>query len=333
MNFKFRRQTQTVASLLQVCSGVLVNLTGQDKEQMEVALRKFEDVATAMEINVEQIIKAAHGVKLAKSELRAVVDLAASSITSGATLEAKLQSMVEKVTTLRPVAGDAVVTELCSSPGRAWVAIHMQADKSCQITAWDGSSRQPSIEVREDYASARDRADELADEIHAKRGKTLGSTGEQAWIVVPVAGAMSDHVIDQRSGVVAKRKGDQVAVYYEGNRMGADNLNRYAERVTNAAGRLFKRYPTVARSAYSLSDFLTQFQIVGFCTDAYEIHIHDMGAVLAYVGTPGMNIPSVEGDSYQMNDRGEWKKGDVLADRSEVAKVHVLPTRELMLAI
>jgi hypothetical protein len=37
-----------------------------------------------------------------------------------------------------------------------------------------------------------------------------------------------------------------VMVYFEGNRFGADNLQRWVDRVNCAAGRLLSRYPTVA---------------------------------------------------------------------------------------
>lgn len=322
MKFNFRHQTPNVAYLLHVCNGVLANLQGMDKVLMEAAMRAFEDSATVMELQASRVGTFSPGDQLAKSEVRLVLDLAAGLITAGSTLDTKLEKLVDKVKSLRAPPGSSDVRELSATPGRAWVSLHRQLDGTCSLTAWDGSSKPPLSEDHENYALALDRADELAAAIHERRGQAIGATGEVAWIVVPRSGTQSEKVIDPRSGVVAKRKGDQVMVYYEGNRMGAENLRRYAERVSNAAGRLFQRYPTVAKSAYSLADFLSQFQIVGYCTDAYEIEIHDKGTVLAYAGKPGMSVPSGEAEPYLMNDHGEWKKGAVTVSRQDVALAH-----------
>jgi hypothetical protein len=55
--------------------------------------------------------------------------------------------------------------------------------------------------------------------------------------------------IDRGSGIVGvDAGGGRVLIYYEGNRYGAENLVRYAERVEQADGRLQSDYPTVARA-------------------------------------------------------------------------------------
>lgn len=61
----------------------------------------------------------------------------------------------------------------------------------------------------------------------------------------------NDHLafIDPRSAIVAPVAATQSAefmVWFEGNRLGADNLHRYVERVHCAAGRADTRYPTTA---------------------------------------------------------------------------------------
>lgn len=60
--------------------------------------------------------------------------------------------------------------------------------------------------------------------------------------------------IDRGSGIVGKiiveadPDESPLLVYYEGNRYGATNMERYAERVMHAAGRMTEDYPTTAQS-------------------------------------------------------------------------------------
>lgn len=193
--------------------------------------------------------------------------------------------MVQKVVEGRPGPETMQVRELAATPGSAWLLIDVRKNGSYGLSAWDGNAKKPVKESVGSYTEARNRADQLAEEIYARRGELVGATGAVAWIVLPRKGSESEKTIDPQSGIVAAVRGDQVDVYYEGNRMGAENLSLYAQRVTNAAGRLFKRYPTVARSVYSLAEFTAQFEIVGFCTDAYKVEIFDPEAVCAYAGT------------------------------------------------
>lgn len=66
----------------------------------------------------------------------------------------------------------------------------------------------------------------------------------QVDVYVPAAGAMG---IKPGSGIVGQPIQDgKVEIYYEGNLMGASNLQNYAERCYCAAGRMKARYPTVA---------------------------------------------------------------------------------------
>jgi hypothetical protein len=70
----------------------------------------------------------------------------------------------------------------------------------------------------------------------------------------PAEAARTVAHIDKGSGIVGKRIVDAdpaespLLVYYEGNRYGAENMRRYAERVYHAASRMEEDYPTVATS-------------------------------------------------------------------------------------
>lgn len=70
-------------------------------------------------------------------------------------------------------------------------------------------------------------------------------------VFVPAAG--SRLYIDPRSGIVAREPvadepaPSHVMVWFEGNRLGAENLTRYVERVNNSAGRADQSYPTIAK--------------------------------------------------------------------------------------
>ncbi len=74
-------------------------------------------------------------------------------------------------------------------------------------------------------------------------------SGKTATIYVPAADAEACVAqIDAGSGIVGVAlPGGQVLLHYEGNRYGAENLQRYDDRVHQAAGRLFQNYPTMAR--------------------------------------------------------------------------------------
>lgn len=333
MSFNFRSQTPNVAFLLQVCTGVLANLKGDDKEQLELAVRSFEEVATIAEMTASSVISAANGERLARAEVRGVLDVAAGMLRQASALDVKLADVVQEVIASRTRPETTEVRELAATPGSAWVAIHVRTDGSCQVSAWDGSAKQPFMEGVGSYAEARDRADELSEEIYARRGEVLGATGAVAWVVLPRQGSHSEKTIDPRSGIVAARRGEQVEVYFEGNRLGAENLRLYAQRVTNAAGRLFQRYPTVARAVYSLAEFMAQFEVVGFCTDAYKVEIFDTAAVIAYAGRPGMAMPCGDGVPYLMNERGQWQKGQLTVSRNEVAASRYMPGQTALMHV
>lgn len=105
MSLYFCRQTPNVAFRLQVCAAVVANMEGEDREQLESALRSFEEVATVMEITANGVVAAAHGERLAKAEVRMVLDLVVSMVTPGTTLEGKLDQLVKELKEMRPRCG------------------------------------------------------------------------------------------------------------------------------------------------------------------------------------------------------------------------------------
>lgn len=63
--------------------------------------------------------------------------------------------------------------------------------------------------------------------------------------------------IRPRSAIVAsqeQRYPDNPVIYYEGNLIGADNLHRFTERLSCAAGRASVQYPTTALARVPLAD-------------------------------------------------------------------------------
>lgn len=205
-----------------------------------MAIRSFEEVTTVAEMTASSVISAAKGELLARAEVRDVLDVAAAMVRREATLNVDLSAMVQKVVEGRPGPETMQVRELAATPGSAWLLIDVRKNGSYGLSAWDGNAKKPVKESVGSYTEARNRADQLAEEIYARRGELVGATGAVAWIVLPRKGSESEKTIDPQSGIVAAVRGDQVDVYYEGNRMGAENLSLYAQRVTNAAGRLFK---------------------------------------------------------------------------------------------
>jgi hypothetical protein len=73
-----------------------------------------------------------------------------------------------------------------------------------------------------------------------------------------------------------------VVVYYEGNRYGAENLRTYSQRVSMAAGRMFKKYPTIALMGFTREDFCQWFKTVGTIDEDYNMAILDVASVKRY---------------------------------------------------
>lgn len=84
--------------------------------------------------------------------------------------------------------------------------------------------------------------------------------GDEAAVVVPKLESQQRvaAMIDPGSGIVAcaiPSNPDKLLVYYEGNRMGACNMNTLEDRTLNAYGRMAKSYPTVAMAMLDANDF------------------------------------------------------------------------------
>src|SRR4051794_30288960 len=106
-------------------------------------------------------------------------------------------------------------------------------------------------------------------------------------VLVPRPGTRAASVIDSGSGVVAatphggltrpadyyeKLRQSDVLAYYEGNRYGVANMQKFEERVLHAAGRLDKHYPTIARGSFSMADF----DVVGTFTHSEDWRWHEL---------------------------------------------------------
>jgi hypothetical protein len=71
-------------------------------------------------------------------------------------------------------------------------------------------------------------------------------------VYVPQAGHPEVDAIDPGSGIVGLPTDDgRIAIHFEGNRYGAVNMERLADRVAQAAARLRFEYPTVAKAQVS----------------------------------------------------------------------------------
>lgn len=316
MTFDFRRQTMSVANLLQVCNTVLPRLEGEDHSLLMEAMRVFETVGTAVEFNEWRVEEQAKPHVLAKAEMREAVDRLMRCIPEAISWQDKFDLVIQGALQARKVPQSGMHQD---SKG-CWKITPREDGNGWDLLFWDGYSRLPVEQHFGDYAKARDRVDELAKTSQETTGERLGSKGEFAWVVVPREGSGPDLQIGRASGIVAQRQGDQVVVYYEGNLYGYANLKSYTDRVKNAAGRLFKRYPTIAKSVYSLSQFQCDFRIVGYCSDAYVVNLTDKATVRVYVAQPGESIAHANGDSYTMDESGVWSRQGVKASRDEVSQ-------------
>ncbi len=91
-------------------------------------------------------------------------------------------------------------------------------------------------------------------------------------IYIPKATAAEFASIAPGSGIVGVPLGKNGTVlYFEGNRYDASNLRDYEERVACAAGRLFTRYPTVAKMYLPAGEENTRFIAVGTIDRKYRI--------------------------------------------------------------
>jgi len=131
------------------------------------------------------------------------------------------------------------------------------------------------------------------------RGKALarprvGQTGPDvrtAAVLIPKPGTAAGQMIDSGSGIVADlqqvRIAGRIEVFFEGGRYGADNVQTFEDRVTQAAGRLARQYPTVARGYFDPRDFVT-VGAVTWTADwrQHAVQITSPATVAAWIGAP-----------------------------------------------
>lgn len=97
--------------------------------------------------------------------------------------------------------------------------------------------------------------------------------GEGATIYVLKPGTWMAAAIDPGSGVVGQRlPSGPLVIYYEGNRYGTPALDDMEQRIKHAAGRLFTRYPTIAKMAV-LDE--SSIEAVGRIGRDYSIDVFD----------------------------------------------------------
>lgn len=104
-------------------------------------------------------------------------------------------------------------------------------------------------------------------------------------VFVPRSGVPAERMIDAGSAIVGAdvRADGNVEVYYEGNRLGAENLRRYEDRLLVAGGRLAQRYPTIARALVPADDLV----LVGTLdagTWRFAPHTHAESEIARWVG-------------------------------------------------
>lgn len=105
-----------------------------------------------------------------------------------------------------------------------------------------------------------------------------------ATIYIPVSGGRADLMIAPGSGIVGidSPESEYLIVYYEGSVLGAANMVHFEDRIRNAAGRLFTRYPTTALHGYLRSEVPSNFVAVGSINEAYQITFSDREKAIAY---------------------------------------------------
>lgn len=96
-----------------------------------------------------------------------------------------------------------------------------------------------------------------------------------ARIYAPKPNSAAAKIITMGAGVVGFGPNDkgQVTVYFEGNLYNASNLHCLHERIKCAAGRLFQRYPTIAKAYLSVSDLVE----IGAIDREYQVMITQPG--------------------------------------------------------
>ena len=157
----------------------------------------------------------------------------------------------------------------------------VETDGAVDLQEWRGGQAPPKVE-RFPTTAAAEAAAEAATPAHIQwRQSRVGAKGASAVVYVPTEEGERRLGLAPGSGAVGVALGSGVHLYYEGNLYQAANLRTWQERVTCAAGRLFKRYPTVAQSFVQTPGEL--LMPVGVITDDYRLEVLDQASVDAFL--------------------------------------------------
>ena len=137
------------------------------------------------------------------------------------------------------------------------------------------------------------------------RRSMVDGIGRQAMVLVPSAKGEQRLGLAPLSAVVAVPMANAPGfhAYYEGNVNEASNLTKWEQRVTCAAGRLFKRYPTIAQ-AYLKELSPDEFTNVGVVTDDYRVEIFNEAAVEAFLSRADVPQPQERSEDRSSVQRG-----------------------------
>lgn len=127
-------------------------------------------------------------------------------------------------------------------------------------------------------------------------------------LYVPV-GEQAHHEIAPGSGIVGLPSGTMpgyLKVYYEGNLIGADNLNTWLERVQCAAGRLATQYPTVARS-FLPEEGMQQVGTMTYapCIGIEALDIENLEALRGYIGDEADQVQTQFNQALELREARE----------------------------
>lgn len=157
-----------------------------------------------------------------------------------------------------------------------------------------------SQEVFPTWVAAHEHAVDLRARLSLERAKRFGSKGDLARVAIPRRHPANASLVPGTAVVWAAGE-----LTYEGNLYGAENLRTFSERAKVAAGRLFKRAPTVARLALSPGEFAERFRVVGQIDDAYALRLWAPAVLLDYLAPPGTSFSARGGALHRQSD-GKW---------------------------
>lgn len=117
-------------------------------------------------------------------------------------------------------------------------------------------------------------------------------TTQKLRVFVPDEGALA-HIARASAIVGADERDGHILIHFEGNLYGAVNLVRFIDRVSLAAGRLTRRYPTVAKALAPVDHLV---EVGSYDVDKDEVTVTRGAALAAWLGmTEG--VPSKFGST------------------------------------